>query len=324
MKEVGRRALFILCCLVAPVLPSAHAQTGTWPVKPVRLILGSGPESGDGFVAQLIAPQLSQLLGQQFVLDHRPGAGGLIGQMAALKSTPDGYTFLLAGGSMAGARYANAQATYDVLRDFTPVSLVETSPFVMVVHPGVPARNLKEYIALARSHPDKLTFGTQGPGQMPFWSALLFNHMGHIQAVEVRYKETGFTIADAISGRIDYFFAPPNVAAGNKTKLRALGVTTATRSPAFPDVPTISEAALPGYEMPAWRSIMGPAGIRRDIAIALNAAIARALGMPDVRRQLQSVGSQPAPTTPEELAERYADWIGRFGKIAKQAGLKPQ
>ncbi len=313
-----------LLLALAVVLPAANAQTGKWPEKPVRIITATGPAGGDDFVTRLIAPKLGELLGQQFIVENRPGAGGLIGQTAVLKSLPDGYTFLLAGGSMAGARFVNAQVTYDVLRDFTPVSLVETSSFVMIVHPSVPAKSLKEYIGLARSQPGKMTYGTIGAGQIPYWSALLFNSMARIQSVEVAYKGIGDAEVDVMAGRIDYFFTALVNAVGNKAKLRALGVTGATRSPVLPEVPTIAEAALPGYEMPAWRSIMGPAGIRRDIVASLNAAIGRTLAMPDIRERFQVAGSEPAPSTPEELSRRYADWIERFGRIAKQAGIKPQ
>ena len=165
------------------------------------------------------------MLGQQFIVENRPGAGGLIGQSLVLKSPPDGYTLLLAGGSMAGARYVNAQVTYDVLRDFTPVSLVETSPFVMVVHPSVPAKNLKEYIALARSQPGKMTYGTIGAGQMPYWSAILFNNMARIKAVEVTYKTGGDAIIDVMGGRLDYYLRGLARAVANKERLRALAVT---------------------------------------------------------------------------------------------------
>jgi tripartite-type tricarboxylate transporter receptor subunit TctC len=323
MKCFSHSGIFRMCLLLIAALLAGYAQAAKWPEKPIRLILASPPGSGDDHVARIVAPRLSELLGQQLVIEYRPGAGGLIGQTAALKSAPDGYTFLLAGGSMAGARYANAQATYDVLRDFTPVSLVETSAFIMVVHPTVPAKNLREYVELARSQPGKMTYGTLGAGQIPYWSAVLFNDMARIEALQVSYKAISDTITDVMAGRIDYFFAPTVIALGNRTKLRALGVTTLTRSPALPEVPTIAEAALPGYEMPAWRSIMGPAGVQRDIAAALNAAIARALTMPDIRERLQSAGSEPSPSTPEELAKRYADWIERFGRIAQQAGLKP-
>jgi tripartite-type tricarboxylate transporter receptor subunit TctC len=241
-----------------------------------------------------------------------------------LKSLADGYTWLLAGGSMAGARYVNAAVTYDVLRDFTPVSLIETSQFVMVVHPSVPVRNAKEYVALARSQPGKMTFGTIGAGQIPYWSAILFNNMAGIKAVEVAYKGNGEAMTDMMAGRIDYYFMPSVAAVANKAKLRPLAVTSMTRSPALPEVPTMAEAALPGYDMPAWRSIMGPAGVRRDIVVSLNAAIGRALEMQDVREKMLGAGSEAAPSSPEEVSKRYADWIDRFGKIAKQAGLQPQ
>jgi tripartite-type tricarboxylate transporter receptor subunit TctC len=314
----------LLMLALAAALSVAQAQTGKWPEKPVRIIVAAPTGGGDDFVTRLIAPRLAELLGRSFVTENRPGVGGMIGQNLVLKSAPDGYTFLLAGGSMAGARFVNAQVTYDVLRDFTPVSLLETSPFVMVAHPGVPAKNLKEYIALARAQPGKMTYATLGAGQMPFWNALLFNSMARVQAVEVQYKNFADAIVDVISGRVDYVFAPSALAVANKARLRALAITGGSRLAMFPEVPTMAEAALPDYDLPAWRSVMGPAGLRRDIVESLNAAIARALGSPDIRERLIQAGSQPAPSTPEDLSKRYADWILIFGKIAKETGLKPQ
>ena len=313
-----------LTLLLAAALPAAQAQTGKWPEKPVRIIVAAGPGGGDDFVVRLLAPKLGDMFGQQFITDNRPGAGGYIGQSLVQKSPPDGYTLLLAGGSMAGARYVNAQVTYDVLRDFTPISHVETSLFVMIVHPSVPAKNLKEYVALARSQPGKMTYATLGPGQIPYWAAVLFNNMARVQAVEVAYKTLGEAGVDVMAGRVDYFFVPSPMAVALKSKTRALGVTGSVRSPVFPDVPTIAEAALPGYEMPAWRSIMGPAGMRRETVASLNGAIHKALAMPDIREKFSVAGAEPAPSTPEELTKKYADWIERFDKIAKQAGLKPQ
>jgi tripartite-type tricarboxylate transporter receptor subunit TctC len=247
----------------------------------------------------------------------------MIAQTSVLKAPADGYTWLLAG-SMAGARYVNAAVTYDVLRDFTPVSLLETSQFVLVVHPSVPAKNAKEYVALARSQPGKMTFATIGAGQIPYWSAILFNNMARIKAVEIAYKGQGEATTDIVAGRVDYTFAPAVMAVAYKTRLRSLAVTSLKRAEALPDVPTMSEVALPGYDMPAWRSIMGPAGVRRDIVAALNTAIARTLEMPDVREKLLNGGSEAAASTPDELSKRYAEWIERFGKIAREAGIKPQ
>jgi tripartite-type tricarboxylate transporter receptor subunit TctC len=310
--------------VLAAALTAAHGQTGKWPERIVRIIIAGGPAGGDNFVTRLIAPNLGDQLGQQFVVENRPGVGGMLGQMAVMKSPPDGYTWLLAGGSMAGARYVNANVTYDVLHDFTPVSLLETSSFVMLVHPTIPAKGAKEYIALARAQSGKMTYATLGPGQMPYWSAILFNNMAGINSVEVQYKDSAIALVDLMAGRVDYYFAPSAAAVANKAKLRALAVTSITRSPAFPDVPTMAEAALPGYDMPTWRSIMGPAKVPRDIVVSLNAAIGRTLAMPDVREKLLNAGSTAAPSSPEELSKRYADWIERFGKIAKQAGIKPQ
>jgi tripartite-type tricarboxylate transporter receptor subunit TctC len=319
-----RTAYLSLILALATALPAAQAQTGKWPDKPVRIIIASGPGGVDDFATRLVAPKLAELLGQQFIAENRPGAGGVIGQTLVLRSPPDGYTFLLAGGSMAGARYVNLQATYDVLRDFTPVSLVATLPFAMVVHPSVPAKNLKEYVGLARAQPGKMTFGMIGAGQIPYWSAILFNNMARIQAVEVTYKTSAEALTDVMAGRIDYFFAAVNAAVAQKARLRTLAVTSSTRSPALPDVPTMAEAALPGYDMPAWVSIMGPAGVRAETVISLNAAIGRVLAMPDIREKFAVSGLEPAPSTPDALTKRYADWIQRFGKIAKDADLKPQ
>ena len=168
---------------------------------------------------------------------------------------------------MAGARYVNAAVTYDVLRDFTQISLVETSPFVLVVHPSVPARNLKEYIALARSRPGKMTFATIGAGQIPYWSVILFNSMARIDAVEIQIRLLLRLSLMLCPDEVDYTVTPAVAAVTNHAKLRALAVTTTTRSPMLPDVPTMHEAALPGYAMPAWRSILGPAGMRPDIVV---------------------------------------------------------
>jgi tripartite-type tricarboxylate transporter receptor subunit TctC len=315
--------LALTTALACSILPAAHAQTGKWPEKPVRIIIAAAPGGGDDFVTRLIAPKLGELLGQQFIAENRVGVGGMIGQTFVQKSAPDGYTWLLAGGSMAGARLINANVSYDVLRDFTPVTLLETSPFFMVVHPSVPAKSLKEYITLARARPGNMTFATLG-GQMPYWNALLFNSMARIQAVEVPYKSLTDAVIDVISGRIDYYFAPSAQYAANQARLRALAVTSPARSATFPQVPTIAEAALPGYDLPAWRSIMGPAGVRRDIVDTLNAAIRRTLAMPDVRDKMLSAGHEPQPSSPEELGKRYAAWVSIFDKVAKEAGLKPQ
>lgn len=302
-------------------------QTGDsgaqWPVKPVRIVVATPPGGGDDFVTRLLAPRLAESLGQPFIVENRPGAGGVIAQNYAAKAMPDGYTWLLAGASMAGARFVSSAVAYDVLRDFTPVSMVEVSPFVLLVHGAVPARTAREYIALARSQPGRMTFVSLGPGQMPHWCAHLFNGMAGIKALEVSYKSFGDAMTDLVAGRVDYFFAPSATAVAYRAKLRPLAVTTAARSPVFPDVPSLAESALPGFDMPAGRSIMGPAGVPREIVDALNAALARALASADVREKLRAAGAEASTSTPQELAKRYALWGEHFRRIAQQAGIQP-
>ena len=306
------------------LLWSALALGQAYPTKPVRIVVAVGPGGGDDFTARQVAAKLSEIVGQQFFVENRPGAGGMIGQSYVARSAPDGYTLLLAGGSMAGARYVNANMGYDLLRDFTPVSLLETSPFALVANPAVPARDLKEFIAHARSRPGKMTFATLGAGQIPYWGVVLFNSMAGIEAVEVQYKAPADAMLDIIAGRVDYFVAPVVTVLGARDKMRALGVTSIARSEMLPDVPTIAEAGLPGYEMPAWRSIMGPAGMSPDIVRILNQAIAKSLAAPDLRERFAKAGSVPLASTPEELRKRYEHWMEIFGRIARDAKLQPQ
>jgi tripartite-type tricarboxylate transporter receptor subunit TctC len=306
------------------LLWSALVLAQTFPAKPVRIIVAVGPGGGDDFTARQVAAKLSEILGQQFIVENRPGAGGMIGQTYVAKSPPDGYTLLLAGGSMAGARYVNANMGYDLMRDFTPISLLEQSPFALVVNPALPARELKEFIAHARSRPGKMTFATLGAGQIPYWGVVLFNSMAGIDAVEVQYKAPGDAMLDIIAGRVDYFVAPVITALGQREKMRTLGVTTSVRSEILPEVPTVAEAGLPGYDMPAWRSLMGPAGMAPDTVQTLNRAVARAVQAPDLRERFAKAGSVAMASTPEELRARYQHWVAVFGTIAKNAKLQPQ
>ena len=299
-------------------------QAGAYPNRPVRIIVAAAAGGGDDIPTRLLAAKLSEVTGQQFVVENRPGAGGMIGQTYVAKAPPDGYTLLSAGGSMAGQHLVNANMGYDLQRDFTPISLIETVPWAFVVNPALPAVNVREFIALARSRPGKMSFGTLGVGQIPYWSVMLFNRMAGIEAIEVPYKGAPEAIIDLIAGRLDYFFPALANAVSNKDKLRILAVTSRVRSAVLPEVPTMIEAGLPEYEMPAWRSIMGPAGMPREIVDTLNRAMVQSLGSPDLRERLAKTGSVATSSSPEELRKRYADWSAIFGRIARDAGLKPQ
>jgi tripartite-type tricarboxylate transporter receptor subunit TctC len=304
--------------------PANTAVAQSYPTKPVRIIVATGGGSNDDTITRLIAPKLTDALGQQFFAENRPGAAGMIGQTMAASAPPDGYTLLYAGGSMAGSRFVNANFKLDVLRDLSPISLLQTGKYFLVIHPSVQVRNLKEYIALARANPGRMTYVTTGAGQAPYWDAVLFNSMAGIKAVEVPYKVSAEGLVDVIAGRVDYYFVGSAAAVANKARLRVLAVTTTTRSTVFPDVPTIDEAGVPGYDMPSWGSLVGPGGMRADIVNTLNAAVVRALNAPDVRDRILAMGNEPAPSSPAEIARRFTDWAERYGKIAKLAGIKPQ
>jgi tripartite-type tricarboxylate transporter receptor subunit TctC len=225
---------------------------------------------------------------------------------------------------MAGARFVNAQATYDVIKDFTQISTIEASPFALVASASLPAKDLKEFIAHAKANPDKLSFGTIGAGQLPWWAVHQFNSMAGIKAVDVTYKDTAAAMTDVMTGRLDYFISPMVGALAAKDKLRILGVTSKERSSMLPDVPSIAEAGLAGYDMPAWRSIMGPAGVPGAVVNTLNKAIQEALATPELRDRYTKAGSVPLGGTPADHRRKYEEWIAIFSKIAKETGVKPQ
>ena len=321
-----RRTLLLSLSAAALASPfDLSAQPAdAYPSKPVRVVVAAAAGGGDDIPARLLAAKMSEVLGQQFVIENRPGAGGMIGQTYVAKSPADGYTLLLAGGSMAGSHYVNANMGYDLQRDFTPISLIETVPWAFVANPALPVKNVREFIALARARPGKLSYGTIGAGQIPYWSVRLFNSMAGIEALEVTYKSIPDAMVDVAAGRLDYLFPAVSNAVISKDKVRVMAVTSRVRAEVLPEVPTLIESGLPDYEMPAWRSIMGPAGMRPEVVGVLNRAMVQSLTSADLREKLAKTGSVATPSTPEELRKRYEEWSRIFGKIAKDAGLKPQ
>ena len=324
LHQSKRRKIILALGSGALAAPFATRAQQPYPNRPVRIIVASAAGAGDDIPARMLAAKMSELVGQQFVVDNRPGAGGMIGQTFVAKAPPDGYTLLLAGGSMAGAHHVNANMGYDLQRDFSPVSLIETVPWSFVANPALPVRTVQEFIAYAKARPGKLSYGTIGVGQIPYWSVRLFNSMAGINALEVPYKGTPEALTDLVAGRLDFYFPAVVNAVTLKDKARIMAVTSRARSALLPDVPTLAESGLPDYEMPAWRSIMGPAGMPREIVDILNRTMVTALASPDLRDKLAGTGSVAQSSTPDELRKRYADWSNIFGRIAREAGLKPQ
>ena len=302
---------------------SVFAQS--YPSKPVKVIIPWPPGQATDLAARIVGEKLALQLGQPFVMENRPGAGGAIGSDIVAKSPPDGYT-LLAASSGPISIMPNLQRTpYEPLKDFAPVSLIASVPFALVVAPSFPAQNAKEFLALVRANPGKYTFASSGTGATAHMFAELFNSMAQLKAVHVPYKGSVPALTDLMGGQVAY--AIETVAATGSHvkagKLRAFGVTTARRSAALPDAPTLAEAAdIPGYDCAAWVGYVAPAGTPKEILARLSAEIRRAVGASDLKERYIVLGMDVASNTPEEMLAYLRREQERYGQIVKAANIK--
>jgi tripartite-type tricarboxylate transporter receptor subunit TctC len=302
---------------------SALAYPQSYPVHPVRIIVPFAPGGGSDIMARVMAPHLGELLGQQLIIDNRPGAGTIIGAELAARSAPDGYTlFLGITGTMAINPSLYAKLPYDPVRDFAPVVLVGTGPNVLVVHPSLPARSIRELISIAKAHPGKLSYASAGTGGAPHLAGELFKSMAGIDMVHIPYKGAAPATLDLLAGQVQVMFAGmgpavPFIKAG---KLRALGVAGAKRSPTLPDVPAIGEQ-LKGFEASTWFAIFAPAGAPQTIIARLNADIAKVMARRDVEQQLARQGYEPLTSTPEELAALVRSDIAKWSNVIRDARI---
>jgi tripartite-type tricarboxylate transporter receptor subunit TctC len=311
--------LMFACANAIPVF--AQAQ---YPVKPLRLIVPYPPGGGTDTLARLLVQKLSEALGQQVVLDNRPGAGANIGVEVAAKSPPDGYTLLLATIANAISASLYSKLNYDLVKDFSSVTLLATTPHMLVVHPSVPARSVKELVALARARPQQLAYSSSGSGTPSHLAGELFASMTGVRLVHVPYKGGGPSVIALLSGEVSVGFATmpsviPHVKAG---KLRALAVTTAQRSPSFPQLPTISEAGVPGYDAGSWYGLLVPAGTPKEVVARLNAETVKLLKLPEVKGRLDSAGFEVLVSTPEEYAAFTRNEIEKWAKVVKASGAR--
>ena len=308
----------LLLLALAASLPAAQAQTGKWPDKPVRMVVPFAPGGGTDIIARIIAPRLSQEFGQQFIVDNRGGAGGMIGTEIVVRADPDGYTVSLVASSYATAPVLY-KLPYDPIKGIAPISMTDTGPFILAVNPSVKATNVKEFIALARAKPGSLNYGSSGTGGTLHLAGELFGQMTGTSSVHVPYKGTGPAVIDLIGGQIQFIFANgpsvlPHVKAG---KLRAIAVTTQRRSPLVPNLPTVSES-VPGYLAITWHGMLAPAGTPKAIVSRLNQALAHVLKQPNLQEVLHSQGLEPTHSTPEEFARMIAEDIARWSKVVKK------
>jgi tripartite-type tricarboxylate transporter receptor subunit TctC len=323
MQASRRRALAVLPGLaLAAVLSPAHAQTAAWPTKPVRIVVtfptGGAPDTLARLLAEKWAP-----LGQPVTVDNKPGAGGNIGADLVAKAPGDGHTLVIGTvGTHAINPSLYAKMPYHNVRDFTPISFLASTPNLLVVNNTVPAGNVKELIELAKKQ--QLFFGSSGSGTSIHLSGELFNTMAGVKMQHIPYKGRAEAIPDLLGGRIQMIFdnMPSALPLVQEGKLKAIAVTSAQRSAAAPNIPTIAESGLPGFEATSWFALLGAPGIPRDVQMRINAETLKALALPDVKEKLAKLGLDPAPGTPEALATRIQAETLKWAKVVKDSGAK--
>ena len=313
----------IRLAFAAALLAALPAIAQEWPVKPVKMIVPFPPGGGTDTVARPLAAKLSQLLGQQFVIENRGGAGGTIGAAMAAKSAPDGYTVLLYSVHGAVAASAFKNLAYDLEKDLVPVTTAAIFPDVLVAANKVPAKSLAELIAYAKANPGRINCGSAGNGTSRHLSCEMFRIQAGIEATHVPYKGTGPATTALLAGEIDYIFealgsASSHIRAGT---IRPIAVTSAKRSPSFPDIPTAIESGMPGFEVTSWYGLWVPAGTPRPIVDRLRAAVVKAFEEPDMKDMWFKLGAEPGGATPDEFRELVARDVAKWGKVVREAKI---
>ena len=316
-------ALLVATAFAAPV--PGHAQA--WPSKPLRWIAPYPPGGSSDMVARAVSVRLAEQLGQAVVVDNRPGVGGSLGSEIAARTAPDGYTLLLANiAPLAINPHIYPKLGYEVMRDFAQVTLLATGTNVLVVGPSLPVKSVQELVALARAKPGIVKYGSGGSGTPAHLTAEYLRLLTGIDLLHVPYKGTGQSITDLLAGQIDMVFAsPPIVAAHMRSgRLRGLAVTSLKRTPQSPELPTVAESGIPDFQMVSWWGVVVPARTPDAIISRLNAGLRRSLEFPDVVERLAALGIDPQSGTPAEMRRFMADELARYGKLARQIGLKSE
>ena len=318
MKTIS--TLAALAFAVAGLLHGVVASAQQFPSKPIRFIIGPAPD----VLARLVGQKLSDAWGQQVVVDQRPGAGGILAAEMVAKAPPDGHTWLLSTGAYTVLVGLHSKLPFNFVNDLMPVSLLATIPFLLVAHPSLPAKSVKELIRLSRARPGEINFASGGTGTTSHLAGEMFKNMAKIKIVHVPYKSVPISLVGVISGEAHVTFAVmqagyPNVKSG---KLRALGVTSARRSPSAPDIPTISESGVSGYEFISWNAVHVPAATPKAVIGRIHGELVKAVGLPDVKERMFSLGMQVAGSTPDELGALVKSDIAKWSKVIKEAGVR--
>ena len=330
------RALFPAA--LALLAAQAHAQPAStgpgqatstspgqaYPARPVRVLVGFPPGAGVDIMTRLVMPRLAAALGQPFIVDNRPGAAGNIAAELAAKTPSDGYSLLSASAPIVMSQTLYRKLGFNVERDFEPVGLMASAPFILVVHPSLPAKSVKEFIALAKSRPGQLAFASTGSGSTPHLSMEMLKAQAGINLVHIPYKGTPQAVVDLLSGQVQAMFANtlsvlPQVKAG---RLRALAISSAKRSAAVPALPTVAESGMPGYESGTWFGLFAPAGTPREIVGRLNTELVRVMTSADVKAKLLDQGADPVTGTPEQFRAFVKNELEKWSKVVKIVGIK--
>jgi len=309
---------------IAAALVAAPVLAQTYPAKPIKLVAPSTPGDAPDVIARLVADKLSVALGQQVVVDNRPGAGGVVGSDFVAKAAPDGYTLIMGNAGSHGINAAvYSKLPYDIQRDFAPVSQVAVAPNVMVINPSLPVQNVAEFIAYAKKQPGKLSYASGGNGSSAHMSMELFKSMAGVEIEHIPYKGSSPALTDVVAGQVAVFIGnmPPTVPLIKGGKLRALAVTTRSRSALMPELPTIADT-LPGFETVAWFGVLAPAGTPPDVVNRLSGEIAKIARSPEMREKLVAMGAEPVGSTPEEFKAVIDRDIAKWKPLAQKVGIK--
>src|SRR6476661_156412 len=324
LRRARCRWMTIAVIAAASVMTTGTVYAQAYPARTVRIIVLYVPGGGVDFVGRVVATKLTELWNHPVIVENRPGAGTNIGSELVARSAPDGYTLLVGGVPNSVNMMLYKKMPYDVVRDFAPVSQLSTAPNILVLHPSVPVRSVRELIALAKSRPGQLTFASAGIGSSNHLSGELFKMMAGVDIVHIPYKGGGAAVTDLIAGQVSMYFGttPSSVPHVRTGRLRALAVTSAKRSALVPDIPTLSESGLPGFEQSAWHGLLAPAGTPEAIVSKISADVIRVLRQPDTVQQLAAQGVDVIASTSAELAAFIRQDIAKYAKLVKAANIQ--
>lgn len=320
IKWIMSATIAVACCGVPAAIAASMDDARSFPDKPLRMIVGPGPD----IVARLVGQKLTDAWGQQVIVETRPGGGGAIASEMVAKATPDGYTMLLASASYTINSVLQPRL-FNLAKDFSPVVLCASAPFVLLTHPSVAAQTVQELVALAKARPGQLLYASSGNGTPPHLAGELFKSMAGVNIVHVPYKNAAPALIDVLAGQVPMMFAITSIALGQvqSGKLRGLGVSSAQRTPLAPTLPTIAESGLPGYEIIGWNGLLAPAGTPRAVVVKMNAEVSRALKQPELVQRLSSAFyDTAAANTPDQFSTYIRLEIAKWAKLVKETGTK--